>query len=86
MRHLFALPWLTPSRRTLLGIGVVAVLVFGLFALLKVGVFSRAPQQTHDWPQSPTESMRREAMKSFEALDAEGEGGAYRHRRQGEVP
>ncbi len=35
MRHLFALPWLTPSRRTLLGIGVVAILVFGVFALLK---------------------------------------------------
>ena len=36
MRHLFAVPWLTPSGRTLLGIGVVAILVFGLFALLKV--------------------------------------------------
>jgi hypothetical protein len=36
MRGLFAVPWLTPSRRTLLGIGVVAILVFGLCALLKV--------------------------------------------------
>ena len=36
MRHLFAVPWLTPIGRTLLGIGVVAILVFGLFALLKV--------------------------------------------------
>jgi hypothetical protein len=36
MRHLFAVPWLTPSHRTLLGIGIVAILVFGLFALLKV--------------------------------------------------
>ena len=36
MRHLLAVPLLTPSRRTLLGIGVVAILVFGLFALLKV--------------------------------------------------
>src|SRR5262249_42946251 len=35
MRHLFAMPWLTQSRRTLLGIGVVAILVFGSFALLK---------------------------------------------------
>jgi len=36
MQHLFAVPWVTPSRRTLLGIGVVAILVFGFFALLKV--------------------------------------------------
>jgi len=33
MRYLFAVPWLT-SRRTLRGIGVVAILVFGLCALL----------------------------------------------------
>jgi hypothetical protein len=36
MRHLFAVPWLTPIRRTLLGIGVVVILMFGLFALLEV--------------------------------------------------
>ena len=36
MRHLFAVPWLTPSRRPLLSIGVVVILVFSLFALLKV--------------------------------------------------
>ena len=36
MRHLFAVPWLTPIRRTLLGIGVVVILMFGLFALVKV--------------------------------------------------
>jgi len=36
MRHLFAMPSVTPGRRTLLGIGVVAILVFGFFALLKV--------------------------------------------------
>ena len=35
MRHLFAVPWLTQSRRTLPGIAVVAILVFGVFALLK---------------------------------------------------
>jgi len=28
-------PWLTPSRRTLHGIAVVAILVFGFFAILK---------------------------------------------------
>jgi hypothetical protein len=36
MRHLFAVPWLTPIGRTLLGIGVVVILMFGLFALLEV--------------------------------------------------
>jgi hypothetical protein len=36
MRHLFAVPWLTPIRRTLLSIGVVMILMFGIFALLKV--------------------------------------------------
>jgi hypothetical protein len=36
MRQLFALPWLTPIRRTLVGIGVVVILMFGLFALLKI--------------------------------------------------
>ena len=35
MQHLFAVPWLTPSRRTLRGIAVVAILGFGLFAILK---------------------------------------------------
>src|SRR5262249_34237627 len=36
MRHLFAVPWLTPSRPTLLGVVVVlTILVFGAFALLK---------------------------------------------------
>jgi hypothetical protein len=33
MQHL--LPWLTPSRRTLHGIAVVTILVFGFFAILK---------------------------------------------------
>jgi hypothetical protein len=32
---LFAVPWLTPSRPTLLGVLVLAILVFGAFALLK---------------------------------------------------
>jgi hypothetical protein len=36
MRHLFAAPWLTPIRPTLLSIGVVVILIFGIFALLKV--------------------------------------------------
>src|SRR5215831_3106484 len=35
MRDLFAVPWLTPSRPTLLGVVVLAILVFGAFALLK---------------------------------------------------
>jgi hypothetical protein len=35
MQHLFVVPWLTPSRRTLHGIAVVAILVFGFFAILK---------------------------------------------------
>src|SRR5262249_21387013 len=35
MQHLFVVPWLTPSRRTLRGITVVAILVFGFFAILK---------------------------------------------------
>jgi Sec-independent protein translocase protein TatA len=35
MRHLFAVPWPTPSGPTLLGIAVVAILVFGAFAFLK---------------------------------------------------
>jgi len=30
MRHLFAMPWLTQSRRILLGFALVAILVFGL--------------------------------------------------------
>src|SRR5262249_55837051 len=35
MRHLFAVPSLTPSRPTLLGVLVLTILVFGAFALLK---------------------------------------------------
>src|SRR5262249_21221407 len=35
MRHLFAVPWLTASRPTLLGVVVLTILVFGAFALLK---------------------------------------------------
>jgi|SRR5262245_24536354 len=35
MRHLFAVPWLTPSRPTLLGIVGLTILVFGAFAVLK---------------------------------------------------
>src|SRR5262249_34954432 len=35
MRHLFAVPRLTPSRPTLLGVVVLTILVFGAFALLK---------------------------------------------------
>jgi hypothetical protein len=36
MRDLFAVPWLTRSRRILLSIGAVLIVVFGLCALLKV--------------------------------------------------
>jgi hypothetical protein len=35
MQHLFVVPWLIPSRRTVHGIAVVAILVFGFFAILK---------------------------------------------------
>src|SRR5262249_36658877 len=35
MRDLFAAPWLTPSRPTLLGVLILTILVFGAFALLK---------------------------------------------------
>src|SRR5262249_48262765 len=35
MGHFFAVRWLTPSRRTLLGMAVLAILVFGLLAILK---------------------------------------------------
>jgi hypothetical protein len=35
MRHLFAVPWLAPSRATLLGVIALTILVFGTFALLK---------------------------------------------------
>src|SRR5262245_46835491 len=35
MQHLFVVPWLTPNRRTLHGIAVVAILVLGFFAILK---------------------------------------------------
>ena len=35
MGHFFVVPWLTPSRPTLLGMAVVAILVFGLSAILK---------------------------------------------------
>src|SRR6266436_9086897 len=36
MRNLFAVPWLTPCRRTLLSIVVAVILVFSIFALLKI--------------------------------------------------
>jgi len=48
MRHLFAVPWLPPIRRTLLGIGVTVILMFGLFALLKV---------TNGERQAPTKEL-----------------------------
>jgi hypothetical protein len=41
MRNLFVVPWLTPSRSSLLSIGAVAILVFSLFALLKVSTGER---------------------------------------------
>ena len=43
MRHLFARPWLTQSRRTPLGIAVVAIVVFGAFAFLKAIDGGREP-------------------------------------------
>jgi len=41
MGHFFAVRWLTPSRRTLLGMAVLAILVFGLFAILKATTSER---------------------------------------------
>jgi hypothetical protein len=35
MRNLFAVPWLSPSRGTLLSVVVVLILVFSVFGLLK---------------------------------------------------
>jgi hypothetical protein len=37
MRNLFAVPWLILSRRTLLSMIAAVILVFGIFALLKIG-------------------------------------------------
>ena len=36
MRNLFAVPWLALGRRTLLSIVAAVILVFGIFALLKI--------------------------------------------------
>src|SRR5258708_39842472 len=36
MRNLFAVPWLTPCRRTLLSIVAAVILAFSIFALLKI--------------------------------------------------
>src|SRR5260221_12809838 len=36
MRHLCAVPWLTPSRQTLLSIGVGTILVVSLLAVLEI--------------------------------------------------
>jgi hypothetical protein len=36
MRNLLAMPWLTPSRRPLLSIVAAVIIVFGIFALLKI--------------------------------------------------
>ncbi len=36
VRHLCKVPWLTPSRRTLLSIGVATILVLSLLAVLKI--------------------------------------------------
>ena len=46
MRDLVAVSWLSPSRRTLLSIGAVVLVVFSLCALLKVNSGGRdAPAQ-----------------------------------------
>jgi hypothetical protein len=90
MRHLFALPWLTPSRRTLLGIGVVAVLVFGLFALLKVangggqapakelitGSIPRAAPVRKPPPNDPMAAFLSPASSTYHPTHAKHGGGA----------
>jgi hypothetical protein len=45
MRDLFAVPWLTRSRRILLTIGAVLFLVFSLCALLKNGGGGQVPAE-----------------------------------------
>ena len=37
MRNLFAVPWLTLGRRTLLSMGLAVLVVVSIFALLKIG-------------------------------------------------
>jgi len=48
MRHPFAVPGATPSRPTLLGVVVLTILVFGVFALLK---------STSDGTQAPANEL-----------------------------
>jgi hypothetical protein len=43
MRSLFEVPWLAPSRRTLFGFAALVILVFSLFALLKVNTSGKQP-------------------------------------------
>ena len=38
MRNLFAVPWLTPSRRTVLSIVAAVIVVFSIFVLVKISV------------------------------------------------
>jgi hypothetical protein len=44
MRHLCAVPWLTPSRQTLLSIGLATILVLSLLAVLKINGGGRQVQ------------------------------------------
>jgi hypothetical protein len=45
MQNSFEVPWLSPSGRTLLNIAVVAILVFGVVALLKATSGGRQPKE-----------------------------------------
>ena len=70
MRNLFAVPWLALGRRTLLSIVAAVILVFGIFALLKIdspGKHSPAKELiTGSIPKSPgrTSSLN-DPMASF---------------------
>src|SRR5262249_1682323 len=60
MRHLFAVPGATPSRPTLLGVVVLTILVFGVFALLK-----RPSERDTRFPQtSPSPPLKTPACST----------------------
>jgi hypothetical protein len=76
MRNFFVAPWLAPSSRTVLSIVAVAILVFSIFALLKIS--SGGKQEpvkellTGSIQQSPAVRKPRtdDAMASFLAPSA----------------
>jgi hypothetical protein len=71
MQELFAVPWLTRCRRTLLSFAVAVILVFSIFALMKTsGGEKQAPAQellTGSIQRSPTvrKSPSNDPMAAF---------------------